>query len=134
MKGETKIILFDGVCNLCNGVVQFIIKRDREQKFRFAPLQGKTGKKLLAEFGIDPADTDSIVLVDGDSHYVKSAAALRIAKDLNGIYPLLYSFIAVPGFLRDGVYDIVAKYRYRWFGKKESCMIPTIDLQSRFLE
>ena len=131
---EDKIILFDGVCNLCNGAINFIIKHDPKGIFKFASLQGETGKQLLAQHNIDPQETDSIVLIDNDQVSVKSSAALRIAKNLNQGYPLLFGFMIIPTFIRNGVYDFIAANRYKWFGKKESCMLPTPELRSRFLD
>ena len=130
-----KIILFDGVCNLCNRAVQFILQRDKTDAFRFASLQGETGKQLLAERGIDALETDSIVLIDpGVAYYVRAGAALEIARNLKG-----YGFIAIlfgwiPQRLLDPLYNFIAKNRYKWFGKKESCMLPGPDIQSKFLE
>ena len=126
-------ILFDGVCNLCNGFVVFIIKRDPDAKFKFASLQSEEGERLQEEFKMDPANITTMVLVENDNYYVKSDAALRILKELNGIWPFLYYFIFVPRPVRDTVYDIVAKYRYRWFGRQDECMVPTPDLKKRFL-
>ena len=131
---EDKIILFDGVCNLCNGAINFIIKHDPKGIFKFASLQGETGKQLLAQHNIDPQETDSIVLIDNDQVSVKSSAALRIAKNLNQGYPLLFGFMIIPTFIRNGVYDFIAANRYKWFGKKESCMLPTPELRTRFLD
>lgn len=131
---EPKIILFDGVCNLCNGAINFIIKHDPKGTFKFASLQGETGKRLLQQHQINPAETDSIVLIDKENVSVKSSAALRIAKYLDKGFPLLFGFMIVPKFIRNAVYDFIAKNRYKWFGKKESCMIPTPELKSRFLD
>ena len=133
MEKNYKIILFDGVCNLCNSSVNFVIKKDKKEVFRFAALQSEIGQKYISKFKIDPSQTDSIVLIDGDKHYIKSSAALTIAKYLKGGYPLFYAFMIVPNFIRNWVYDYVAKNRYRWYGKKESCMIPTPELKSKFL-
>lgn len=133
MDQSRKVILFDGVCNLCNGAVIFIIKRDNYDVFRFAALQSEPGRKLVAELRIDTSKTDSIILVDGDSYYTKSSAALSIARHLSGGYPLLYAFIILPRFIRDPLYELIANNRYRWFGKKESCMIPTPELKAKFL-
>jgi len=130
---DQKIILFDGVCNLCNGAVNFVIKNERGDRFRFAALQEEPGHSLLKKFDIDPALTDSIVLIENGRAFVKSTAALRIARGLKGLYPLLYGFMIIPKGLRNHIYDYVAKNRYRWFGKKESCMIPSPDLQAKFL-
>ena len=132
---NTQIILFDGVCNLCNDAVRFIMKRDKNKIFRYASLQSDLGKKLLAERNIDPSTTDSIVLIDPDvAYYTKSSAALQIAKKLSGLYPLLSGFLFFPKFLRDPVYDFIAKNRYKWFGKKENCMIPTEEQKALFVE
>ncbi|PVW15613.1 thiol-disulfide oxidoreductase DCC family protein [Marixanthomonas spongiae] len=128
-----KIILFDGVCNLCNSSVIFAIKRDKNDVFRFAALQSEIGEELTSKLNIDTSKTDSIILIDGDAHYEKSSAALCIAKHLSGGWPLLYAFIIIPKFIRDSVYNFIAKNRYKWYGKKESCMIPTPELQAKFL-
>lgn len=127
------IILFDGVCNLCNGAINFVIIRDTANVFKFAPLQEKSGSLLLEKHAIDPQRIDSIVLIENNTVYVKSAAALRIAKKLSGPWPLLYIFIIIPAFIRDGVYDFIAKNRYKWFGKKNQCIIPTPSTKERFL-
>ena len=131
-KGK-KIILFDGVCNLCNGAVTFIIKRDDQDLFRYGALQSDVGRNLSQKHGIDTAEIDSIVLVDGEQHYIKSAAALEIARHLSGGYPLLYGFMILPAALRNWIYDWIARNRYRWFGKRESCMVPTPELKAKFL-
>ena len=131
---DSKIILFDGVCNLCNGAINFIIKQDSKAVFKFASLQSETGMRLLEKHKIDPQKTDSIILVEEDKVSVKSTAALRISRFLDKGYPLLYGFMIIPGFIRNYVYDFIARNRYKWFGKKESCMIPTPELKSRFLE
>jgi len=127
------IILFDGVCNVCNTYVQFVIKRDPKGYFKFASLQSAEGQALLAKHNM-PDDLDSIVLVEGDKVYTHSAAPLRVARKLHRLWPLCYGFIIVPAFIRDAVYKWVARNRYRWFGKKESCMMPTPDIRARFLE
>ncbi|MDP5045025.1 MAG: thiol-disulfide oxidoreductase DCC family protein [Leeuwenhoekiella sp.] len=131
---DSKIILFDGVCNLCNGAINFVIKQDSKAVFKFASLQSETGMRLLKKHKIDPQKTDSIILVEEDKVSVKSTAALRISRFLDKGYPLLYGFMIIPGFIRNYVYDFIARNRYKWFGKKESCMIPTPELKSRFLE
>ncbi|WP_222919654.1 thiol-disulfide oxidoreductase DCC family protein [Natrinema sp. SYSU A 869] len=133
---DDPIILFDGVCNLCNGFVQFILPRDTDGKLRFASLQSDIGNELLAEHGLPTDELESIVLIEGDDHYVKSAAAIRIARHLGGVYALLGPFRFLPRRLRDGVYDFVAARRYRWFGKKDQCAMPPadVDVGARFLE
>jgi predicted DCC family thiol-disulfide oxidoreductase YuxK len=128
-----KIILFDGICNFCNASVQFIIKRDPQAQFRFASLQSEVGKKLLTKYKI-PEDINSFIFIAGERYYTKSSAALRVCKHLKGFWRLFYVFILVPRPLRDRFYDFIARNRYQWFGKKESCMIPTPDIRNRFLE
>ncbi len=125
------IILFDGVCNLCNGAVQFIIERDKKQQFRFASLQSDFGQQYQQQVG---AAVDSILLVKNDKIYQKSSAALRIARHLDGLWPLLFLFIIVPPFIRNSIYDWIARNRYRWFGKQDSCWLPTPDLKALFLD
>jgi predicted DCC family thiol-disulfide oxidoreductase YuxK len=130
-----KIILFDGVCNLCNNAINFIIEHDKKDVFRFASLQSDLGKKLVSERGIDPEVLDTIYLIEpGVVYYEKSTAALKIARDLSGGYSLMKHFIYLPKFIRDGVYNLVASNRYSWFGKKESCMIPTPELKAKFID
>lgn len=127
------IILFDGVCNLCNDSVQQIIKRDPKGKFLFASLQSEVGQALLKKFNRPTTDLDTIVLVEGERHYIKSTAALRIARRLKGLWPLLYGFIIIPGFIRHSLYNYVARNRYRWYGKQDQCMMPTPELKARFI-
>ncbi|QGH35605.1 DUF393 domain-containing protein [Gracilibacillus salitolerans] len=128
-----RIILFDGICNFCSSSVQFIIKRDPDLKFQFASLQSNEGKQLLIEHQIS-TDMDSMVLIEKGCVYTKSTAALRIAKELNGAYQLLLVFLVIPKPVRDIFYTILAKNRYRWFGKKEQCMIPKPEDKQRFLD
>ncbi len=127
----SSIILFDGVCNFCNGAVNFIIRHDSEKKFRFAPLQSEIGQQLKKEHNIGD-DIDSIILVEGERAYTHSTAGLRIAKGLGGIWSVGYGFIIVPGSIRDLAYRIFAKYRYRLFGRQDACMLPTPDVRERF--
>lgn len=130
-----ELILFDGVCNLCNNSVQFIIKRDKKNRFMFAPLQSEVGKELITQFNINTSKTDSILLYNPKSGmYYKSTAALKIASKLGFPTNLLFAFIIIPPFIRNWVYDYIAKNRYKWYGKKESCMIPTPELKDKFLE
>ncbi|WP_291286276.1 thiol-disulfide oxidoreductase DCC family protein [Flavobacterium sp.] len=129
-----KIILFDGVCNLCNGAVQFIIKHDKKDNFRFVALQSELGIEICQYIGVDPNKIDSIILYNpGVAYYLKSAAAIEIADNLGGIYSLLSVFKILPEKLRNYLYDYIAKNRYKWYGKKESCMIPTVELKAKFL-
>jgi predicted DCC family thiol-disulfide oxidoreductase YuxK len=129
---ETPVILFDGVCNLCNGAVNFIIRRDVQKKFRFAALQSDAGKKLREKFSIRP-DVETILLISDGQVHKMSGAVLRIARELSFPYSLLYGFIIVPPFIRNAVYKYIARKRYQWFGKQESCMMPTPDITERFL-
>lgn len=130
-----KIILFDGVCNLCNSAVQFIIKHDKGDVFRFVALQSELGQEILAYIGIDTKNIDSIVLYEpGVAYYYKSDAALQIAKNLNGLFSLGIILKIIPTGIRNRLYDYIAKNRYKWYGKKESCMIPTLELKIKFLE
>ncbi len=130
---DTMIILFDGACNLCNGSVQFIMKRDKRKIFRFASMQHPPGRDLMVSHGLDPDDLRSVVLVDGDEVYTGSDAALRIAVELSGLWPLLGLLRFIPRPVRNFGYSVVAGNRYRWFGKSSSCMMPTEENKSRFL-
>jgi predicted DCC family thiol-disulfide oxidoreductase YuxK len=128
------VILFDGVCNLCNGFVQFVIARDRAARFQFAALQSDSARRLLAGADRSSVVLDTIVLVDGGRLYTRSSAALRIAAGLPFPWSLARVLNVVPLPLRDGVYDAVARNRYRWFGRKSVCLVPTPELRARFLE
>jgi predicted DCC family thiol-disulfide oxidoreductase YuxK len=128
----SSIVYFDGVCNFCNGAVNFIISRDAEKKFKFAPLQSEAGQKMRTKYEIGD-DIDSIILVENDRAYLHSTAGLRIAKGLGGIWSLAFVFIIVPAFIRDWAYRLFAKHRYRLFGREEACMLPTPDVRERFL-
>ena len=126
---ETHILLFDGVCNLCISIVQFIIKRDPKGKFKFASLQSESGQALLKKFELPTNDIDSIVFIDGDKYYLKSSAGLHVLKELGGVWKLFYVFIIIPGPLRDFMYNTIAKTRYRIFGKRDTCMVPTTEIK-----
>lgn len=126
------VVLFDGVCNFCNGAVNFIIRHDRRKKFKFAPLQSKIGQEMKAKYGVD-RDIDSIILVEDGQAFAHSTAGLRIARRLGGIWSLGYVFIIIPASLRDFCYRLFAKYRYRLFGRQDACMLPTPDVRERFL-
>ncbi len=128
---EHPVVLFDGVCNLCNAAVNFIIDHDHEAVFRFAPLQSETGRRLTGRCGLENEDT--IILVENGRCHVRSAAALRIARRLGGAWTLLTILLAVPLPIRDAAYRFVARNRFRWFGKCDTCRMPTPDLKSRFL-
>ena len=127
------IILFDGVCNFCNSSVNFIIERDKAGYFKFAPLQSEIGEKLLAENGIDKIETDSVVLIEDGAVYTHSTAALRVARKLDGAWKWLFYLNFVPRVLRDAAYKLFAKYRYKLFGKKDECMLPSPEIRARFL-
>ncbi|WP_194774412.1 thiol-disulfide oxidoreductase DCC family protein [Pararhodonellum marinum] len=127
------LILFDGVCNLCNHAVDFILKRDKARLFKFGSLQDQKVQEILKNFSIKGDFLDSIVLIQGDKVYYKSRAALEISKKLKGLWPLFYIFILVPVFIRDPVYDWVARNRYRWFGKNDTCRIPTPEEKEHFI-
>jgi predicted DCC family thiol-disulfide oxidoreductase YuxK len=128
------VILFDGVCNLCNGAVNFIIDRDTQNTFKFASLQSDTARELLKDASIKPENLDSIVMIHDGQVFTKSAAAFRIANYLSGGWILLRIFSVLPLLITDGVYDIIAKNRYSWFGKRDVCRIPTPALKNRFLD
>jgi predicted DCC family thiol-disulfide oxidoreductase YuxK len=130
---DKPIILFDGVCNLCNGAVQFVIKHDAAGKFLFTSLQSAVGQRLLQQFNIPSDNFNSFILLQNDKVFTQSTAALKVAKQLSGGCKLLYGFIIVPSFIRNAVYKLIAANRYKWFGKREVCMIPTTALQNRFL-
>lgn len=126
------VILFDGVCNLCSGSVQFVIKHDPDAYFKFASLQSDYGQQQLQRFGLDQESLYSIILVRGDKFYQRSDAALEIARKLKGPWSWLYGFRIFPRFIRDAVYNLIAQNRYKMFGKKDACWIPTPELKSRF--
>lgn len=130
---QDPVIFFDGVCNLCNASVNFIIKRDRKAHFKFSSLQSDYAKEILPEELVRSNKLPSLILHD-QSLKIKSTAALTIARSLNGLWPLLYIFIIIPPFIRHFFYDIIATNRYRWFGKKDECMIPTPELRDRFID
>jgi predicted DCC family thiol-disulfide oxidoreductase YuxK len=128
------LILFDGICNLCNSAVQFVIRHDKKKLFKFASLQSESAKNILGQYNLPPTYTDSFILIENNEVFSRSTAALKVARQLDGLSSLLYGFIIVPGFIRNPLYDFIARNRYKWFGKKESCMIPTPGIESRFLK
>ncbi len=130
---QHSIILFDGVCNLCNGGVQFVIKRDNKNQFLFASLQSPEGIEILKEYNLPSNKMNSFFLAENGKVYDKSTAALRVLKKLKGLWRLSYIFIIVPKFIRDSIYNWIAKHRYQWFGRKDECMIPTPELKAKFL-
>jgi predicted DCC family thiol-disulfide oxidoreductase YuxK len=127
------IILFDGVCNLCNGFVQFVIERDPAARFRFGALQSERAQSLLASAGCQAPVRETVVLIEDGRVFTRSTAALRIVRRLQLPWPLAYGFILIPRPLRDAVYDWIARHRYRWFGQREQCMLPTPERRDRFL-
>ncbi len=128
------VILFDGVCNLCDSFVQFIIKRDKKGIFKFASLQSDVGQELLSESEINPNELSTVVMVYKNNYYTHSRVPLEVVKRFGGLWPLLYGFVIVPSSLRNAIYNWVARNRYKWFGKKDACMMPTPDIRQRFLD
>jgi len=128
------VVLFDGVCNLCNGFVQFVIARDSRRRFRFGALSSDAAVRLMACAGMTTGRGDSLILIEGGRAYLRSAAALRVARDLGFPWSLAYTLIAVPRPLRDWAYDVVARHRYQWFGRRDACMVPGPTTQGRFLD
>ena len=128
------IVLFDGVCNLCSRSVQFILKRERKDKFVFSSLQGKKGQEILRRFNMFATKLDTLVLVENGKIYTRSGAALRIARSLRGLWPLLYMFIIVPPFIRDGIYKWIARNRYKWFGRTQQCWVPGSEFRKKFID
>ena len=133
MKTNSPILLFDGVCNLCNGFVQFIIKRDKNAKFKFASLQSEIGQEYLKQHHLETEVFESFVYLKNDKFYQKSTAALTLFKDLGGAWVLMYVLMIFPRFIRDFFYNLIARNRYKMFGKRESCMLPSPELKNRFL-
>jgi predicted DCC family thiol-disulfide oxidoreductase YuxK len=131
---EHPVLLFDGVCNLCNGTVKFVIKRDPNHFFRFASLQSDFGQQTLSRLGLPLDNFDTFILIENNQYYSKSTAWLRVIKRLTGLWSTFYIFIIVPKFIRDGIYDFVAKNRYFAFGKVSACYIPTPELRSLFID
>lgn len=134
MKSEKQIILFDGVCNFCNFWVNFVIKRDNRDIFRFSALQSDISKEIIDRINYDISNPDTFVLIIGEDYYTKSTAALKVCKELSGMIKILYPLIILPKFFRDFVYDLIAKNRYKLFGKTDSCRIPTEEEKLKFLE
>jgi len=130
---EYRVILFDGVCNMCNASVNFVIDHDPAERFRFASLQSGVGGQLAEEHGIDADEMSSMVLIEAGKAYTRSSAVLRVCRHLRGPAKLLWPFIVVPAFLRDPVYRLIAKRRYKWFGKRDACRLPTEEDRARFL-
>ncbi|WP_144484986.1 thiol-disulfide oxidoreductase DCC family protein [Bacillus pumilus] len=127
------LILFDGVCNVCSGAVQFVIKRDPNERMMFASLQSETGQRILKENGLPLDEFNSFIYIEKGTLYTKSTGILKAMRQLKGIYRWSYLFLAIPRPIRDWFYEQIAKNRYKWFGQKTSCMMPTPDIQKRFL-
>lgn len=136
MKNEIcdRVVFFDGVCNFCNYWVNFAIKRDKKKKLKFAPLQGETAKVVFQKQSLSTSTLSTVVFIEEGKVYTQSSAALRICRHLDGGWKLFYGLIVIPKFIRDAIYNVIAKNRYRWFGKTESCMIPTPEMKKRFLD
>ncbi|WP_068615418.1 thiol-disulfide oxidoreductase DCC family protein [Paenibacillus tuaregi] len=131
---EKPVVLIDGVCHLCQGVTKFLIKRDKKAHLRFCSMQSASGQRLLSQGGLSPASFNTFVLIEEGRYYTRSTAALRLARLLPFPWPLFYLLIMVPRILRDAMYNLIARNRYRWFGKDEACMIPTREIRDRFLD
>ena len=129
-----RLLLFDGVCNLCTGSVRFVVPRDRRGRIRFAALQGPTGRRLLAEQKLDTEVLSTLIYVRQGRTHTRSSAALWLARDLDGAWPLLFAFMVIPRALRDAVYTAVARRRYRWVGRTEACLVPSPELAPRFVD
>lgn len=130
---QQAVLLFDGVCNLCNGFVQFVVKRDPQGIFKFTSLQSEAGQQLMQDHGFNSDKINTVILIKNGKAYSRSDAPLQVVRLFSGLWPLLYIFIIIPKGIRDFIYDWVAKNRYKWFGKKDQCMIPTPELKERFL-
>jgi predicted DCC family thiol-disulfide oxidoreductase YuxK len=130
---EHPVILFDGVCNFCNGAINFVLKHDRKGIFRFAALQSQAGQKLLKQYHLSTNDFESFILIDDGQVYKKSSASLRVLNKLPWYWKEIQILKIIPRIFSDAIYDFIAKHRYKWFGKKEQCMVPTPEIRSRFL-
>jgi len=134
MEHANRLVLFDGVCNFCNFWIQFALKHDKKGKLKFGSLQGTTAQQILPQYNIDPAVLTSVIFIEDGIAYRESTAALKVCKYLDGGWKLLYVLIIIPAFLRDGLYKWIGQNRYKWFGKQESCMLPTPEQRARFVE
>ena len=131
---ENPVVLFDGVCNFCNYWVNFALKRDKKKKLKFSPLQGETARQILEKYNFNTTALSSVILIDKNRIWTQSSAAIRICKYLKGGWKLCYGLIIIPKFIRDFFYNIIARNRYKWYGKRDKCMIPTPELRDRFLD
>ncbi|MEO6722773.1 MAG: thiol-disulfide oxidoreductase DCC family protein [Ferruginibacter sp.] len=130
---DQPIILFDGVCNLCNGAVNFVIKKDKKSRLKLGAIQSEQGQDLLKNYGLSTSEMNTFIFIENEKAYTRSIAALKVSKYLGGLWPMFYGFIIVPKFIRDGIYNWIAKNRYNWFGRKDQCMMPTPEVRQRFL-
>jgi len=130
---QQPIILFDGVCNFCNNAVNFTIKRNKKANIQFAAMQSDPGQRILKEYNLPLNEMQSFIFIDHGKVYNQSTAALKVCRYLRGLWPLCYGFMIVPKFIRDGIYNWIARNRYKWFGVRQECMIPTADVKARFL-
>lgn len=128
------VVLFDGVCNLCNGSVNWLIDHDKKNVLQFASLQSDYGQKMVNKFNLQGSYLDTMILVDGENYYVRSTAILHMLRLMGGIYSMAFAFVIIPVFIRDAFYNFIARNRYRWFGKQDACRIPTPELKAKFLE
>lgn len=131
---EKSVILFDGLCNYCSGIIRFIARHDKKDYYLFSATQKEAGKQLLKKHSLENIASESVILIDKDKIYIKSTAVLRVYRHLSGLIPVLYALIIVPRFVRDIIYDFIAVRRYKWFGKRISCMVPDEQLKKKFLE
>jgi predicted DCC family thiol-disulfide oxidoreductase YuxK len=131
---ENPVILFDGLCNFCNGAINFVLKQDKKGIFRFAPLQSEAGRRLLQQYHLPTDEFESFVLIDDGKVYTKSSAALRVMNKLPWYWKEAQIFRVIPTIFRDAIYEFIARNRYKWFGKKDQCMLPTPEMRSRFLD
>lgn len=131
---NSPVILFDGICIFCNFWVNFAIKHDPKKKLKFAPFQSNAGQLLLSQHHIAIESINSVILIENGKVFTQSSAAFRVCKYLSGIWKIFYGLLIIPKFLRDFFYNVIARNRYRWFGKKDSCMVPTPELRERFLD
>lgn len=134
MEYPERLVLFDGVCNFCNFWIQFALKRDKKRKLMFGSLQGETAQQLLPQYSIDPGIITSVIFIEDGIAYRESTAALKICRHLDGGWKLFYILIIIPAFIRDGIYKWIGRNRYKWFGKQESCMLPTAEQRKRFVD
>ncbi len=133
MPSETNILLFDGYCNLCNGLVVFVIKRDSKKRILFSPLTSDYGKSLLEKAGLETGKSDTVVFFSEGKYFTRSLAVLKLLKILGGGWKLFYGFVVIPGFIRDFIYDIIARNRHRIFGRRSACIVPDIETATRFI-